>query len=199
MNFKKRDISRFGYFSRKNRTRVFLKWLCLSLLLLLFYMLMCSGAFKTAQPMLIIPFAIAAAMHSREVGSSIFGIFCGFAIDMACGNLFGMSSVWLMPCCLFTSLLVMYLIRVNFINHLWISALTCLIMAFMDYFFNYFIWDTQNSIIVLTNYILPSYILAIVFSPVVYFLTKAVDGKFIENDNPVIEEKQGIEEEAVRD
>lgn len=199
MKFNKRGINRFGYVNGRNRKKIFLKWLCLSLILLLFYMVMCSGAFKKSQPMLIIPYAIAVSMNAREISGSLFGIFCGFAVDMACGNLFGMSSVWLMPCCLFTVLLSMHLIRVNFFNHLWISLLTCFIMAFMDYFFNYFIWDIQDSIIILTDYILPSYIMAVVFAPAVYFLTKAVNNKFNETVAPIIEERVNADEDDIRE
>lgn len=72
-------------------------------------------------------------------------------------------------------------------------------MAFMDYFFNYFIWDIQNSMIIMTGYILPSYIMAIIFAPVVYLLVKTVNGKFNESSAPFIEERINNEEDDLRD
>ena len=170
----------FPGFGRRRGTgwKPFLRWLCYFLILLFFFMLMSGGFFPRWQPIFIIPLAIAVAMHEREFGSAIFGVFCGFMIDIACGNLFGMSSVWLMPCALAVSLLVMHLMRPNFINHAWMAAATCLIMAFMEYFFKYFIWDFPNSGIILKNYIIPSYIWAVLFSPAVYFLVKAVYIRF---------------------
>ncbi|MDR2558025.1 MAG: plasminogen receptor (KT) [Oscillospiraceae bacterium] len=163
--------------------KIFFRWLCCFLVLLFFYMLMTGGFFRRWQPLLIIPLAIAVAMFEREVGSALFGAFCGLMIDTACGNLFGMSSVWLMPCALAASLLVMNLIRPNFVNHLWLVTVTCIIMAFMEYFFKYFIWGEPNSNVVLILYIIPSYLSAVVLSPAVYFLIRAIFVKLSEKEN----------------
>ncbi|MDR2532415.1 MAG: hypothetical protein LBC82_06195 [Oscillospiraceae bacterium] len=174
----------FG-FGRKRRAdkKGVLRWLCYFFILLFFYMLMSGGFFPRWQPIFIIPFAIAVSMFEREFGSALFGAFCGLMIDTACGNLFGMSSVWLMPCALAASLLIMHLIRLNFINHLWMVTGTCLIMAFMEYFFNHLIWDKPNSDIILLMYIIPSYLSAILFSPAVYFLVRVVSVKFRDKEN----------------
>ncbi|MCL1824157.1 MAG: hypothetical protein FWG44_08145, partial [Oscillospiraceae bacterium] len=163
----------------KNAARkTLMRWFFYSLILLFFYTVMSGGFFKRWQPVLIIPLAIAVAIHEREFGSAIFGIFCGFMLDIACGNLFGMSSVWLMPCAVAASLLVMNLMRANFINHAWMCTVTCLIMAFMEYFFKYIIWEHPHSDIYLRMYILPSYFSAILLSPAVYFLVKRVSLRF---------------------
>jgi hypothetical protein len=169
---------------RSINKRDFLRWLCYFGITLFFYMLMTGGFFPRWQPLLIIPLAIAVAMFEREVGSALFGAFCGLMIDTACGNLFGMSSIWLMPCTLAVSLLVMNLIQPNFINHLWMVTVTCIIMAFMEFFFKYFIWDEPNSDIVLVVYIIPSYLAAIILSPAVYYLTRLISSRFSEKDNP---------------
>jgi len=172
-------------FGRKRRfaKKPFLRWLCYFLLLLFFFMLMTGGFFRLWQPFFIIPLVIAVSMFEREFGSALFGAFCGLMLDTACGNLFGMSSVWLMPCALAASLLVMNLIRLNFINHMWMVTATCIIMAFMEYFFKYVIWDTPNSEIILMRYIIPSYLSAIILSPAVYFLTRVISAKFSEKDS----------------
>jgi rod shape-determining protein MreD len=164
-----------------------LRWTCYFSILLFFYMLMTGGFFSRWQPLLIIPLAIAVAMFEREVGSALFGAFCGFMIDTACGNLFGMSSVWLMPLALAASLLVMNLIRQNIINHLWLVTISCIIMAFMEYFFKHLIWDQPNSEVVLILYIIPSYFSAIVLSPAVYFLVKATSERFREKEKEQFE------------
>jgi len=161
----------------------FLRRLCYFGVAVFFYMLMTGGFFLRWQPLLMIPLAIAVAMFEREVAGSLFGAFCGLMIDAACGNLFGMSSIWLMPSALAASLLVMNLIRPNFINHLWLVTATCIIMAFMEYFFKYIIWDEPNSGVILIMYIIPSYLAAIVLSPAVYFLIRAISLKFSEKES----------------
>ncbi|MCL2108471.1 MAG: hypothetical protein FWH20_03885 [Oscillospiraceae bacterium] len=167
---------------RQLRKQSLLRWLFYCLVLLLFYMLMSGGFFRSAQPIFIIPLAIAVAMHEREFSSAIFGAACGLMLDLACWNLFGMSSVWLMPCALGTSLLVTNLMRPNVINHFWMSAVACLLMAFMDYFFRYAIWDNPDAKVILTGYIIPSYLWAFLLSPPVYFLVKTISVKFREGE-----------------
>ena len=174
------------YFGLRRRYKIkkmpFLRWLFYSLILLLFYTIMSGGFFKSWQPLVIIPLAIAVAMHEREFASAVFGIFCGFMLDIACWNLFGMSSVWLMPCAVGASLLITHLMRPNFINHLWMTALTCSLMAFMDYYFNYVIWDLPGSNIILAGYIVPSYLAAFLLAAPVYFLVRIISGRFRENE-----------------
>lgn len=166
-------------FERKN----FLRRLFYFLILLFFFMVMSGGFFPRWQPFLIIPLAIAVSMFEREVGSALFGALCGLMIDTACGNLFGMSAIWLMPFALAASLLVMNLMRPNVINHLWMVTVTCIVMAFMEYFFKYAIWGEPNSDIILIMYIIPSYVSAIVLSPAVYLLVRSVSRRFSEKDS----------------
>lgn len=187
--FKRKGIGRW----RNADKKTFLRWFCYFLVLLFFYMVMSGGFFSRWQPLLIIPLAIAVSMFEREVGSALFGAFCGLMLDTACGNLFGMSSVWLMPCSLAVSLLVMNLMRENFVNHLWLVTITCIIMAFMEYFFKYFIWNEANSAIVLVIYIIPSYLAAIILSPGVYFLTRAISLKFSQKESGQLSELENDE------
>jgi len=178
---------------RRLAKKSFLRWTCYILLLILFYMLMTGGFFSSWQPLLVIPLVLAVSMFEREFGSALFGAFCGLVLDVACGNLFGMSSIWLMPCALAVSLLIMHLMRPNFINHLWMVAVTCFIMAFMEYFFNHLIWDEPNSDIILTRYIIPSYSTAVLLSPAVYFIIRAISSRFREQEKerfPEIEESE---------
>ena len=185
--------------TRKAKMRIFLRWFFYALVLLFFYMIMSCGAFITWQPKLIIPLAISVAMFEREFSSSVFAVFCGFILDIAGGMLFGFTSVWLMPCALAASLLVVNWIRVNFVNQLWLSAVSCAIIGFMDYLFNYMIWDKPNSEIVLTGFILPSMISTVILSPAVYFLVKLIAGKFGEKENRELNEAvEDKEEEEVK-
>jgi rod shape-determining protein MreD len=188
--FKGQGIGR-GFDKRK-----FYRFLFYFLILLFFFMIMSGGFFTRWQPFLIIPLAIAVSMFEREVGSALFGAFCGLMIDTVCGNLFGMSAIWLMPCALAASLLVMNLMRPNIINHLWMVTVTCIIMAFMEYFFKYAIWGEPNSDIILVMYIIPSYVSAIVMSPLVYLLTRAVSSKFREKDSEQLLDINGESNES---
>lgn len=185
--------------TKKAKTRIFMRWFSYALVLLFFYMAMCSGFFKTWQPYLIIPLAISVAMHEHEFSGSVFAVICGLVLDIASGTLFGFTSIWLMPCALAAGLLVMNWIRVNFVNELWLCAITCLIIGFMDYLFNYMIWDKPNSDIILIGFILPSMISTVILSPLVYFLVKLIAKKFGQKENRELNEAvEDKEEEEVK-
>jgi hypothetical protein len=140
-------------------------------------MVMAGGFFRGWQPILIIPLAIAVSMRENELNSSIFGAVCGLVIDTAAGKLFGFSGVWLLPGCLVASLLVSHLIKVNFLNFLWLNALMCVFMAVTDYFFRYILFNAENAHIVLTRFIIPEHVSAVVLSPLIYFGVKTLSLK----------------------
>jgi len=154
-----------------------MRWFFYSLALLVFYMVMVGGFFRGWQPLLIIPLAIAVAMHERELGASIFGAVCGLVIDIACGRLFGFSGIWLLPGCLAASLLVSNLIKTNLLNFLWLNASVCTLMKLAEYFFGYILWDVENSHLILTGFIIPAHLSAVIVSPLIYFGVRLVSTK----------------------
>jgi hypothetical protein len=155
-----------------------MRWLCYSGVLIFLYMIMVSGLFRGWQPILIIPLAIAVAMRERELYGAIFGAFCGLVIDIAYSRLFGFTGIWLLPGCLTATLLVSHLIKVNLLNFLWINTGVCTIMAVTDYFFRYVIWRAEGAEYVLTDFIIPAYLTAVIMSPLMYFAVKGISNKF---------------------
>lgn len=172
-----------GGYTRKMKIRIFLRWFFYALTLVLLYSLMSCGVFGTWQPFLIISFAIGVAIHEHEFSSSIFGIFCGFMLDIAMDTLFGFFAVLMMPFCFLVSLLARNLIRVNFINHLISTVITTLFSFFMFYLFNYVIWDVSSREIVLSGVLLPSFIATVVTAPLMYFLSRLIWRKLTLDDS----------------
>lgn len=163
--------------TRRQKKRSFLKWTIYAAVLLFLYCLMCSSYFSSWQPVLIIPFALAVSMYEREFQATVFSAICGLFVDMACGYLFGFSSVWLMICCLTTSLLVMNLIKLNLVNYVIICAATTVIYSFMNFMFNYFLWFDTGKDVIFFNYILPPAIAQVIMSPIFYFLVRLISSK----------------------
>jgi cell shape-determining protein MreD len=142
-------------------------------------MIMVSGSSTTSwQPILIVPLAMAVAMRERELSASVFGAVCGLVIDLAYGRLFGFTGIWLLPGCLTASLLTAHLIKVNFLNFLWLSTAVCTILAAADYFFGYVIWSVPNAHYVLSDFIIPAHLSAVILSPAVYFGVKGISRRF---------------------
>ena len=172
-----------GGYTRKMKIRIFLRWFFYALTLVLLYSLMSSGTFGTWQPFMIISFAIGVAIHEHEFSSSIFGIFCGFMLDIAMGTLFGFFAVLLMPFCFLVSLLARNLIRVNLVNHLISTVITTLFSFSMYYLFNYVIWNVSSREIVITSVLLPSFIATVITAPLMYFLSKLIWRKLTLDDS----------------
>ena len=177
------QINSGAAYTRKMKIRIFLRWFFYALTLVLLYSLMSCGAFGVWQPFLIISFAIGVAIHEHEFSSSIFGIFCGFMLDIAMDTLFGFFAVLMMPFCFLVSLLARNLIRVNFINHLISTVITTLFSFFMFYLFNYMIWDISNREIVISGVLLPSFIATAVTAPLMYFLSRLIWRKLTLDDS----------------
>ena len=158
------------------------RWVFYFGMLIFLYMIMVGGFFASWQPVLIIPLAIAVAMRESEVKAALFGAVCGLVIDIACGKLFGFSGIWLLPGCLGASLLVSNLIKVNLLNFLWVNAVVCAIMAASDYFFRYALWNMDNAHYVLTGFIIPSHLSAVVLSPLIYLSVKFISEKISQSN-----------------
>lgn len=172
-----------GAYTRKMKIRIFLRWFFYALALVLLYSLMSSGTFGVWQPFMIISFALGVAIHEHEFSSSIFGIFCGFMLDIAMGTLFGFFAVLLMPFCFLVSLLARNLIRVNLVNHLISTVITTLFSFFMYYLFNYVIWNVSSREIVITSVLLPSFIATVITAPLMYLLSKLIWRKLTLDDS----------------
>lgn len=164
--------------SRRERRQNVIKWLLYALCLVVFYTVMRCGIFGFAQPVLLIPLAISAAMLEGELSSSVFAVFCGFYIDISCGYLFGFSALWLLIICLTVSLLCRNLIRANIINFLWITLVADALELSMAYLFHTVIWDYNSYGIVFYKSILPTAISTFVLSPLVYLLVRAIHNRF---------------------
>lgn len=164
-------------FTPRQKRRNFIKWLLYSLVLLLLYVVMRAGFFSHWQPVLIIPLAVAVAMNESELSVSIFALFCGYLIDIACGFIFGFSVVWLMPVCVAASLLVKNLIRRNLLNFIAITVVAVFLQFSMDYLFNIAIWSIPGGEIILTTLILPTAISTVILSPSMYYLVKLLNKK----------------------
>lgn len=164
-------------FTPRQKRRNFIKWLLYSLVLLLLYVVMRAGFFNHWQPVLIIPLAVAVAMNESELSVSIFALFCGYLIDIACGFIFGFSVVWLMPVCVAASLLVKNLIRRNLLNFIAITVVAVFLQFSMDYLFNIAIWSIPGGEIILTTLILPTAISTVILSPSMYYLVKLLNKK----------------------
>ncbi len=181
-------ISRSKARTRRARLRGFLRWLCYSLLLLLFYLWEVAPLIRGWCPLLIIPLATAVAMFEGEFAAGIFGVVCGLMLDIASGTLIGFSSMWLLVICPAISLLGQFWLKTSWLTHLVMNTITVVFICSMDFLFLHWVWERESSGISFVHSLLPAYLWAIILSLPVYFLVRFISGKFRPKEERRLEE-----------
>ncbi len=183
-----KKISRIKARTRRARLRGFLRWLCYSLVLLLFYLWEVAPLIRGWCPLLIIPLATAVAMFEGEFAAGVFGVFCGFMLDIASGTLIGFSSLWLLTACPAISLLGQFWLKRNWVTHLVMNTITVILICGLDFLFLHWVWERELSGISFMYSLLPAYLWAIALSLPVYLLIRFISMSFRPKEERRLEE-----------
>ena len=168
--------------TRRDVIKSIVKWVLYSLVLMLSYTIEMTMPIAAWQPYLTLTTAVAVSFFENELSGVIFAAFAGMMHDLAMGSLFGFTSIWLMPCCLFITLFVVNLIHRNMLNFLWMNLIVIIIVEFAELLFKYIIWRNPNIDVVLINYVLPAVIATVILSAPLYLLIRLINKKLgVEN------------------
>ena len=174
MNFR---IVNLGVTTRKQAFRCVIRWVLYALLLVVGFVLQSTLPIFKWQPFFVIALACAVSFYEGELSGCVFAAFAGFMQDMATGGLLGFTSIWLIPCCMFVTLLVVNLIHRNIINYLWMTSATLIVTQLMELLFKHIIWRNPHLDIIIFQYMLPSVIVTILISSVIYLIVKFLNKK----------------------
>ena len=128
------------------------KWVLYSLVLVLSYTIQVTMPFAVWQPYLTLTVAVSVSFFENELSGTVFAAFAGMMHDLAMGSLFGFTSIWLMPCCLFVTLFAVNLIHRNILNFLWMNLSVMIIVEAAELLFKYVIWRNPDINVVLLDY-----------------------------------------------
>ena len=174
MNFR---IVNLGATTRKDAIRCVVRWVLYALLLIIGFTLQCTLPIYKWQPFFVIAVSCAVSFYEGELSGCVFAAFAGFMQDLATGGLFGFTSIWLVPCCMFVTLLVVNLIHRNLINYLWMTTATLVITQLAELLFKHVLWRNPNIDIIILQYMLPSVIITILLSALIYLIVKSLNKK----------------------
>lgn len=176
-------ILRYSAMTRREIFKSIAKWVLLSLVLLVSYTIEVTMPFVSWQPYLTLTTAVAVSFFSEELSGVVFAAFAGMMHDLAMGSLFGFTSIWLMPCCLFVTLLVVNLIHRNILNFLWMNLTAVILVQSAELLFKYVIWRNPDIDVVLINYVLPALIATVILSAPLYLIIRQINKKLgVENN-----------------
>lgn len=176
-------ILRYSAMTRREIFKSIAKWVLFSLVLLVSYTIEVTMPFASWQPYLTLTTAVAVSFFSEELSGVVFAAFAGMMHDLAMGSLFGFTSIWLMPCCLFVTLLVVNLIHRNILNFLWMNLTAVIQVQSAELLFKYIIWRNPDIDVVLINYVLPALIATVILSAPLYLIIRQINKKLgVENN-----------------
>lgn len=176
-------ILRYSAMTRREIFKSIAKWVLFSLVLLVSYTIEVTIPFASWQPYLTLTTAVAVSFFSEELSGVVFAAFAGMMHDLAMGSLFGFTSIWLMPCCLFVTLLVVNLIHRNILNFLWMNLTAVILVQSAELLFKYIIWRNHDIDVVLINYVLPALIATVILSAPLYLIIRQINKKLgVENN-----------------
>lgn len=176
-------ILRYSDMTRREIYKSIAKWVLFSLVLLVSYTIEVTMPFASWQPYLTLTTAVAVSFFSEELSGVVFAAFAGMMHDLAMGSLFGFTSIWLMPCCLFVTLLVVNLIHRNILNFLWMNLTAVILVQSAELLFKYIIWRNPDIDVVLINYVLPALIATVILSAPLYLIIRQINKKLgVENN-----------------
>lgn len=176
-------ILRYSAMTRREIFKSIAKWVLFSLVLLVSYTIEVTMPFASWQPYLTLTTAVAVSFFSEELSGVVFAAFAGMMHDLAMGSLFGFTSIWLTPCCLFVTLLVVNLIHRNILNFLWMNLTAVILVQSAELLFKYLIWRNPDIDVVLINYVLPALIATIILSAPLYLIIRQINKKLgVENN-----------------
>ncbi len=176
-------ILRYSAMTRREIFKSIAKWVLFALVLLVSYTIEVTMPFASWQPYLTLTTAVAVSFFSEELSGVVFAAFAGMMHDLAMGSLFGFTSIWLMPCCLFVTLLVVNLIHRNILNFLWMNLTAVILVQSAELLFKYVIWRNPDIDVVLINYVLPALIATVILSAPLYLIIRQINKKLgVENN-----------------
>ena len=176
-------ILRYSAMTRREIFKSIAKWVLFSLVLLVSYTIEVTMPFASWQPYLTLTTAVAVSFFSEVLSGAVFAAFAGMMHDLAMGSLFGFTSIWLMPCCLFVTLLVVNLIHRNILNFLWMNLTAVILVQSAELLFKYIIWRNPEIDVVLINYVLPALIATVILSAPLYLIIRQINKKLgVENN-----------------
>ena len=176
-------ILRYSAMTRREIFKSIAKWVLFSLVLLVSYTIEVTMPFASWQHYLTLTTAVAVSFFSEELSGVVFAAFAGMMHDLAMGSLFGFTSIWLMPCCLFVTLLVVNLIHRNILNFLWMNLTAVILVQSAELLFKYLIWRNPDIDVVLINYVIPALIATVILSAPLYLIIRQINKKLgVENN-----------------
>lgn len=161
-----------------------LKYTLYAVTMILLYVLQTTPRFLTildTKPNFVIPAAVCIAMMEGEFIGGLYGALAGVLCDFGGRMLFGFNAIIVMISCVCVGLLFIYLLRRNIINFVLMVTAAMFVRGLLEYLLGYVMWNYEHVWMVLAFMILPMILYTSAVSPLIYYLYRWINGKFVEH------------------
>lgn len=180
---------------KKEKKQVYLRWGILAVIILFVSLLQNTGGLLPkpygVSAMPLIPLVVSIAMLEREMAGACFGIFAGMLWDAVGTRGDGFHAVVLLLIGCGCGLLLHYLMRVNFVTALLLSAGASLLHNLLYWLIFLVIPGYSGAFSALIRFYLPASLYALVFLPLFFFPLRAL-GRRLKNPLSTNEEPSVI-------
>ena len=160
--------------SRHERNlRLFFKWFCYSMVLLLGAVLQTTPGFLSVgsvKPVFVLPVCLAVALCEGAWAGALFGAAGGLLWDLLAGRTVGLLAISCMLLCFGAALVVESYLKINNMNFVLISGSCCLAVTCMDFLFNYVMRGYPGSGSHFWGAVMPVCVFTAAVSPLVFWL-----------------------------
>lgn len=166
---------------KKEKKQVYLRWGILAVIILLVSLLQNTGGLLPriygVSAMPLIPLVVCIAMLEREMAGACFGMFAGMLWDAVGTRGDGFHAVVLLIIGCVCGLLLHYLMRVNFVTALLLSACAALVHNLLYWLVFLVIPGYDGAVSALVRFYLPASLYAVLFLPLFFFPLRALGRK----------------------
>lgn len=169
---------------KKEKKQVYLRWGILAVIILFVSLLQNTGGLLPklygVSAMPLIPLVVSIAMLERETAGALFGMFAGMLWDAVGARGDGFHAVVLLITGCVCGLLLHYLMRVNFVTALLLSACAALLHNVLYWLVFLVIPGYPGALGALVRFYLPASLYALAFLPLFFFPLRAL-GRRLKN------------------
>jgi len=157
------------------------------------YIYMTTVKTTLPMPLLLLPLSLCISMYESPFSSAVTGLAAGLLLDNALGTIIGFNGILLLWCCLFTSLLFIFVMRRHVVNILLLTLATSLIQGFLHYLFYYSIWGYSTGADIFVGVFLSVIAISQLFTIIFYYIVRFLFAKIgIINENYYEEKSDNI-------
>lgn len=163
---------------RKSARLKAIKWICLSVLMLLVFTLQSTPSFlsiRGIKPVLLLPLAVSISMFEVEFAGIMSAMCCGLLWDISGESLFGAYGILFLAAGVATTLLMKHLLRNEWFNCLFLVAAFSLVIFSSQFLFTYAIYGYEHVEQIFLYRHLPMMAYTVAVSPALYFTVKLVE------------------------